>query len=244
VYLLNEGLSLFASYGEGFRQQTGSDFQGNQFDPNVTESLEFGLKVDVGAFGDKVTGSINVAAFQVDQSNILVNDDRPEATAAGFFSIDGGEAQSRGVEVDANLHFASNWSLWLSYAYTDAEFTTTNPDADFGALIEAGDPLINSPENQLNVQVSKAFQVSNLDAQIGGGLLYTDERAGFTGFDFTLPSYTTARLFAEVQASEKFSIRFDVENLFDETFFTNSFADVWVEPGAPRNYRLSASYAF
>ena len=244
VYLLNEGLSLFASYGEGFRQQTGSDFQGNQFDPNVTESLEFGLKVDVGAFGDKVTGSINVAAFQVDQSNILVNDDRPEATAAGFFSIDGGEAQSRGVEVDANLHFASNWSLWLSYAYTDAEFTTTNPDADFGALIEAGDPLINSPENQLNVQVSKAFQVSNLDAQIGGGLLYTDERAGFTGFDFTLPSYTTARLFAEVQASEKFSIRFDVENLFDETFFTNSFADVWVEPGAPRNYRLSVSYAF
>jgi len=107
-------------------------------------------------------------------------------------------------------------------------------------LIEAGDPLINSPENQLNIQLSKGFKVSNWDAQVGGGVLYTDDRAGFTGFDFTLPSYTTVRLFGEVRPSDKFSIRLDIENLFDETFFTNSFADVWVEPGAPRNYRLSA----
>jgi len=86
--------------------------------------------------------------------------------------------------------------------------------------------------------------VSNIEAQVGAGLLYTDDRAGFTGFDFTLPSYTTARLFAEVSPSESFSVRLDLNNIFDETFFTNSFADVWVEPGAPRNFRLSASYSF
>ena len=173
-----------------------------------------------------------------------MNDDRPEATALGFFTIDAGEARSRGVELDANLNFSNDWSFWLSYAYTDAVFTTTNPDADFGSIIEAGDPLINSPENQLNIQLSKGFKVSNFDAQVGGGLLYTDERAGFTGFDFILPSYTTFRLFGELETSDKFSIRLDVENLFDDTFYTNSFADVWVEPGAPRNYRLSASYSF
>lgn len=245
VYLINEGVSVFASYGEGFRQQTGSDFLGNQLDPNITESAELGVKVDVGALADNINGSINLAFFDVDQSNNVINDTSPEAQAAGgFFLAAAGEAQSRGVELDANLHFASDWSLWLSYAYTDAEFTTTNNDPDFGSLIEAGDPLINSPENQLNIQLSKGFKVSNIDAQVGGGVLYTDERAGFTGFDFTLPSYTTFRLFGEVRPSDKFSIRFDIENLFDETFFTNSFADVWVEPGAPRNYRLSASYSF
>ena len=47
VYLVNDGFSLYASYGEGFRQQTGSDFQGNQFDPNLTESAEFGFKWDL-----------------------------------------------------------------------------------------------------------------------------------------------------------------------------------------------------
>ncbi len=245
VYLLNQGVSLFASYGEGFRQQTGSDFQGNQLDPNITESLEFGVKLDVGALTDNITGSVNFAVFDIDQSNNVVNDTSPEAIATGgFFIAAAGAARSRGAELDANLNFANEWTLWLSYAYTDAEFTTTNPDADFGSLIEAGDQLINSPENQLNIQLSKGFRVSNIEAQVGAGLLYTDDRAGFTGFDFTLPSYTTARLFAEVSPSESFSVRLDLNNIFDETFFTNSFADVWVEPGAPRNFRLSASYSF
>ncbi len=244
VYLLNKGVSLYASYGEGFRQQTGSDFLGNQFEPNITESAEFGVKVDLDALGSDTSGSLTLTAFQVDQSNILVNDDRPEAVAAGFFSTSAGEAQSRGIELDANLHFANDMKLWLSYAYTKAEFTTSNPDPDFGALIEVGDPLINSPEHQLNIQVSKGFDVANMDAQVGAGLLYTDERSGWTGFDFTLPSYTTTRLFAELTPSERLSIKFDIDNVFDETFYTNSFADVWVEPGAPRRYRLSASYSF
>jgi len=83
-----------------------------------------------------------------------------------------------------------------------------------------------------------------LPAQLGGGLLYTDARAGFTGFDFTLPSYTTVRLFGEIEPVAGLSIRADIDNLFDEVFYTNSFADVWVEPGAPRRWRVTASYAF
>ena len=244
VYRVNDGFSLYASYGEGFRQQTGSDFQGNQFDPNLTESAEVGFKADLANFFDRMTGSVTVSLFQVDQSNILVNDDRPEAVAAGFFSLPAGEARSRGLELDANIATESGIDLWFSYAYTDAEFTNSNPDADFGALIERGDPLINAPEHQLNLQASKTFQVRGMQAQVGGGVLYTDERLGWTGFDFFLPSYTTARLFGQIEPIEGLTIRVDVDNLFDEEFYTNSFADVWVEPGAPSRYRLTAAYAF
>lgn len=244
VYSINDGLSLYASYGEGFRQQTGSDFRGNQFDPNVTESAEVGLKMDMQHFFDGVAGSLTLAAFQVDQSNILVNDDRPEAVAAGFFSRSAGEARSRGIELDANVLFESGLNLWFSYAYTDAEFTTSNPDADFGALIEKGDPLINAPENQLNLQLSQNFTLAGVPTQVGGGVLYTDERLGWTGFDFFLPSYTTVRLFAQIEPMDGVSVRFDMDNLLDETFYTNSFADVWVEPGMPRSYRVTAAYAF
>lgn len=244
VYLVNDGVSVYASYGEGFRQQTGSDFLGNQFDPNVTESAEVGVKFDMQALSDSVTGSVTLAAFKVDQSNILVNDNRPEAVAAGYFSTSAGKADSQGVELDANLNFANDVKFWLSYAYTDAKFATTNPDADFGALIEAGDPLINSPKHQLNIQASKAFSIANMNAEVGAGMQYTDERLGWTAFDFFLPSYTTARIFGELKPSEKLSFRLDVDNAFDETFYTNSYADVWVEPGAPRRYRLTASYSF
>jgi iron complex outermembrane receptor protein len=244
VYRVNDGLSLYASYGEGFRQQTGSDFQGNQFDPNLTESAELGLKMDLETLFDNVSGSVGLTLFQVDQSNILVNDDRPEAVAAGFFSRAAGEARSRGIELDANLTTDNGVNIWFSYAFTDAEFTTSNPDADFGALIEVGDPLINAPEHQLNLQVSKDLMINGMPAQFGGGVLYTDERLGWTGFDFFLPSYTTARLFGQIEPVDGVAVRLDIDNAFDETFYTNSFADVWVEPGAPRRYRLTASYAF
>ncbi|MEM8984190.1 MAG: TonB-dependent siderophore receptor [Pseudomonadota bacterium] len=244
VYLINDGFSVYGSYGEGFRQQTGSDFQGNQFEPNVTESAEIGFKADLGHFFDDLGGSVTFTLFQVDQSNILVNDDRPEAVAAGFFSFPAGEARSFGVELDANIETDNGLKLWFSYAYTDATFTNSNPDADFGARIDEGDQLINSPENQLNIQVSKSFVANGKEAQIGGGVLYTDERVGWTGFDFFLPSYTTFRVFGQVEPTDGLTLRLDVDNLFDETFYTNSFADVWVEPGMPQRVRFTVAYEF
>ncbi len=245
VYRVNDGFSLYASYGEGFRQQTGSDFQGNQFEPNITESAEIGFKVDVQNFVDGATGMVTLTLFQVDQSNILVNDDRPEATAAGFFLFAAGEARSRGLEFDTSLETDKGTRLWLSYAYTDAEYTTSNLEqSGFGAVVEVGDPLINSPEHQLNIQASKTFEIGGKPMQLGGGLLYTGERDGFTGFNFTLPSYTTVRLFGQYEPTERLQLRVDIDNALDEVYYTNSFADVWVGVGAPRRYRLSAAYSF
>ncbi len=245
VYMLNEGTSLYASYGEGYRQQTGQDFQGNQFDPNVTDSTEVGFKTDLSALSDSVDGIFNLTLFRVKQSNFLVNDDRPEATAVGFFSIAAGEAESTGLEVDTNLSFDNGVGLWFSYAYTDAEFLNSFADADgFGFTIDAGDPVINSPEHQASLQVTKDFDVDNTAIKVGGGLLYVGERNGWVGADFDLPSYTTARVFAEADFNNNVSLRFDLDNAFDETFYTNSFANVWVEPGAPRRARLTLTYNF
>jgi iron complex outermembrane receptor protein len=75
-------------------------------------------------------------------------------------------------------------------------------------------------------------------------LLYVGKRNGFVGSDFELPGYTTVRVFGEIEPVENISLRLDVDNLFDETFYTNSFADVWVEPGAPRRFRASIAYRF
>lgn len=245
VYSLNEGMSVYASYGEGYRQQTGQDFQGNQFDPNITESSELGLKVDLESVTDSIAGLFNVTLFKVKQSNFLVNDDRPEATAVGFFSVAAGEAESTGLELDANLMFNNDVNLWFSYAYTKAEFLNSFADADgFGFTIDAGDQMINSPEHQLSLQISKQFAIDALSINLGGGLVYVGERNGWVGSDFDLPSYTTARLFGDVKFDNDVSLRLDVDNLFDETFYTNSYANVWVEPGTPRRVRLTVSYSF
>ena len=244
VWQVDDGLSLYASYGEGFRQQSGSDFQGNQFAPNITSSAEIGIKADPGVYFAGVEGIVTLTAFEVEQSNILVNDNRPEAVAAGFFSFTAGEARSRGIEFDANLAFDSGLNVWVSYAYIDAEFTNSNPDPDFGALIEAGDPLINSPDHQLSVLVSQSFEAGGLPIEAGGRFLHVGERLGWTGFDFLLPDYTIVGLFAEAELAPGFTLRGDIDNLFDETYYTNSFADVWVQPGAPMTARITARFAF
>jgi len=49
---------------------------------------------------------------------------------------------------------------------------------------------------------------------------------------------------APIAPTERFAIRFDLDTAFDKTYYTNSYADVWVEPGAPRRYRVTASYSF
>jgi len=243
VYLLDDSISFYATYGEGFRQLTGSDYAGNPFEPNQSESTEVGVKTDLTSFFDDVRGDITLSIFNIEQSNILVFDSSDEASD-GFFLTPGGEARSRGVELDINAEFSNGIALWVSYAYIDAESTNDAADANFVAAIEAGDPLINVPENQLSVQVGKSLTVSDMPVRLGTGLLYVDERLGQTATDFYLPSYTTVRAFAQIEPVENLVVRAEVDNLFDKEHYTNSFADVWVEPGAPRRFRVSASYRF
>ena len=104
--------------------------------------------------------------------------------------------------------------------------------------------MINSPKHQLSLQISQDLQIAGLPAQVGGGLQHTSRRNGWVGFDFDLPKYTTVRLFGEIEPVENLTVRVDLDNLFDETFYTNSFADVWVQPGTPRWFRVSATYSF
>ncbi|MEL7197071.1 MAG: TonB-dependent siderophore receptor [Pseudomonadota bacterium] len=241
VYRATDGISLYASYGEGIRQLSGADFEGNSFDPNKSTSLEAGIKLDLGEVFDGVNGSASATVFDVDQSNILIFDPRPEA--AGEL-IPAGEARSRGLELDANANFDSGLSVWISYAYIDAEYTNSGTDSATFTTFEPGEALINSPDHQLSLQVSQSLTLGNLGAQLGGGVLHVGSRNGEVGGDFDLPSYTTARIFGQIEPIENLAVRLDVDNLFDETFYTDSFANVWVQPGAPRTFRVSARFSF
>ena len=238
VYKASDSVSIYASYGEGIRQLSGDDPDGNSFDPNKTKSTELGVKTDLGGLFGNVEGSASATLFKVDQSNILV--------FGGNFTdpIPAGEAESKGLEIDANLTFANDLNVWLSYAYTDGEYTNQGVDTSTFTEFEPGSPLVNSPDHQLSVQMSKDFELSEMPAELGGGILYVGERSGELGTDYTLPDYLTVRLFGEIEPVENIALRLSVDNLFDETYYTDSFASVWTQPGAPRRFRVSARYSF
>ena len=242
VYEVNDQLSVYASYGENFRPFTLADTAGNDLDPNVSTSLEAGVKF--GLFDGALNGVATV--FQVDQGNILAVDD-------SFSAIPAGSAESQGFELDLNGQITDSIDFWLSYAYIDIGTEEDFNDPNFGATIEAGTRLINVPDHQLSLQIAKDFHENGLPLRAGGGLLYVGERLGqFGDFfgqneqfgEFELPDYITFRAFAEYNITDAISARVDVDNIFDEDHFLNSFASLWVQPGEPRRFKASLAYRF
>ncbi|WP_286891004.1 TonB-dependent siderophore receptor [Pseudoalteromonas sp. ESRF-bin5] len=235
VYEASDYVSVYGAYGENFRPLSGSDANGNGFEPNQSASAELGVKFtlnDGALFG-------TVAVFKVEQDNMLVVDD---ATAFTYAAI--GEAQSRGIEIDLTGELTDTLEIWASYAYVDATIENSFSDANFGYTVEAGASLLNVPEQQLSLQLVQSTALYGKAIKFGGGLLHVGKRNGFFGTDFELPSYTTARVFVNYDVTDKIGIAAEVNNLFDETYYTNSFADAWVQPGTPRNVKFSAAYRF
>ena len=226
VYAANDALSFYAAYGQGFRANIGADIAGRIFDPETSRSAEVGAKLNL--LDGKLTGT--VALFTLTKDNVLAAD-----PANPGFSVPIGRARSRGLEVDLNGKLPGDVDLLFSYAYVDATARAAVLDPNFGLNIRVGDRLINIPRHQFNVQAAKGFQLTDdLKLTLGGGVQHTGGRLGETATQFFLPAYTLARAFARVEISEHYELFAEVTNLFNATYYTNSFAQLWVQPGQPR----------
>ncbi|MGY6551523.1 MAG: TonB-dependent siderophore receptor [Erythrobacter sp.] len=235
VYRVTPEVSLYATYGENFRPLSGADFAGNTFDPNQSRAIEGGVKY--AAANGRLTATASV--FSINQENILVAD-----PVNADFQIAAGEASSRGFEFDLNGEIAPRLDLWVSYAYVDAKVDNDVGDPNFGLPIAAGSPLLNIPDHTLNVQLAYNLELYERDVRLGGGVLHVGRRLGEVATTFELPAYTLARVFAEGELANGVRLRFDIDNLFNTRWFANSFSQLWLQPGMPRNARVTASFAF
>ena len=233
VYRAEDALSLYATYGENFRPLSGADAQGNGFEPNQSTSVEAGAKFSLGG----IDGT--VAVFQVKQKNILVAEDASAATQLAI-----GKARSQGLEIDLQGEITKDLSLWASYAYVDAKTSNTFNDPNFGVAVPAGSRLLNVPKHTLSLQLVNSMAVAGRGLQFGGGLLYVGQRSGEFTTNFKLPAYTVVRAFAAYELTKSTTLRLDVDNLFNETYYTNSFSALWVQPGPPLSARVSAAFKF
>jgi iron complex outermembrane receptor protein len=233
VYKASGALSFYATYGENFRPLSGATDE-NELAPNQSESVEIGVKFALN--GGALSGTF--AVFDVKQSNIATFDADFNATAIG-------EAASKGVELDLTGELTDTLSIWVSYSYVDAE--TKNDYTDFISFnsIPAGSDLLNIAENQLSLQIVQQAELAGRELDLIAGLVYVGERSGeFGNPSFKLPEYATVRIASSYEISDSLTLRAEVNNLFDEEYYTNSYANVWVQPGTPRSFRFSASYNF
>jgi iron complex outermembrane receptor protein len=235
VFEANAALTLYGSYGQGFRANSGTDFAGKAFAPEESESYELGGKLTL-LDGDL---EATIAAFSMTKTNVITAD----PSNAGF-SLAIGEAESQGLEVDVSAELPGELDLRLSYAFVDAKVVKDGLDPNFAAIIKKGDRLINVPEQSFSALLSKEFDLKGHELELGGGLHYVGARLGETATNFELPAYSTLRLFATYDLSEHVELSAQIHNVADTTYYTNSFSRLWVAPGAPRTVTVALRYGF
>ena len=235
VWTASPSLSLFAAYGEGFRSNIGATAKGEIFDPEVSRAFEAGLRFTL-LEGD-LSGTL--AYFSMRKSQVLAAD-----PANPGFSLPIGKAGSQGVEFDLNGRLPGGVEALLSYAYVEAEARSDVLDPNFSLQIRKGDRLINVPRHSLNAQLARDFDLGETEVRLGAGVQHVGERLGETATKFELPAYTLVRLFGAWRATERVEVFGEVQNLFDETYYTNSFATLWVQPGAPRTGSVGVRLRF
>jgi len=234
AYELNNAVTLYSSYSEGFLPLSGTDANGDPFGFEYSDSFEVGAKFSYQG----ITGTL--ALFDATKSNMLVAD----PVNVGF-SAPIGKANSKGVELDLSTYITDDTKFNLSYAYIDASTANDIINADWGVPIKKGSPLVNVPKNNLNLTLSHQTAVLGKELELGASYQYTSERLGDAAdLTFNLPSYQLVGIFGQVNLTERTKLNISVNNILDEEYAQSSYNALWVYPGAPTQFKMSLAYQF
>ncbi|WP_310540072.1 TonB-dependent receptor [Phenylobacterium sp.] len=198
--------------------------------PNETEylpdkTLNYELGLHSQWFDKRLT--LNGALYYIQWKKPQVD----SATANGLqpITINGGDAESKGIELNFAADLFEGFTLRGSYMHNETEFTETTPNLipfitppGFQGTLqyasgEAGDRLPGSPEDQGSLFAR--YETPLFDGQLafGYGVTAAGEvltRAGNKGGGVVLPAYAVHNLSVEYQA-EMWKATLYADNLFD-----------------------------
>ncbi len=228
TYALSPGVVAYVGYAQGLRPTFATFRQGVAPEPERSEQVEGGFKLDLRN-GLQAT----VAVFDLVRKNASVPDpDNPR------FSIQAGEQEATGGELDVTWSGPDGVSAYVSYGYTDARITRDR-------RLPIGDRLQNTPRNAGRVFVTWAPPAGRLKGwRFGGGLHGADTREGTLPNSYRLPGYLT---FDALIARDlgRYSVQLNLKNLTDRRYYASTGAyQEGVFPGEPFTAQVSLRAAF
>jgi len=239
VYQPIEGqLSVFANYQNGFTnvapQLVGDPNQGAQslktFDPEQANQMEFGVKTNL--FKNRLNASLSY--YDINVTDRVITD-----PSSPFNKIQGGEVESKGIEVEINANPINGLNIRAGYSYNDSETTKSdNPEILNKRPLEAG------PENLYHAWADYRFTGGKLQGfGVGAGINGASDRFAInyvsTG-EFILPAYTIANASVYYQAN-KYRISLKLNNAFNKEYYKG-----WttITPQTPRTLFAKVAYTF
>jgi iron complex outermembrane recepter protein len=227
VYLFDNGLAPYASYAESFEPQSGTDVQGQPFKPTTGQQYEVGVKFQPNGYESFIT----LSAYQLTRQNILTPD--PDPLNAGF-SVQTGEARSRGIEVEAKASLAENFDLTAAYTFTNAEITKSNGT-------DEGNQLDSVPKHAASLWADYTIDEGALDGfGLGAGVRYIGETTDSTN---TVTVEDVALFDAAIHYEwNSFRFALNANNLTDETYISSCFSPTFCYFGQRRTVLGSVTY--
>jgi iron complex outermembrane receptor protein len=206
LYQPTQQLSLFANCAKSFGM--GFDYESNDlYKPQEATQCEVGAKTEL--LGGRL--SLNAALYDLTKTNIPTAD---PANPTRTIAI--GEAESRGLELDAQGKLTDTLSLIASYAYTDTEITKDGKGNE-------GNRLPYAPRSQYSLWLSYHPNGSTLDGlTLGGGVFGAGQRYGDAANSYGDDSYAKVDLFAAYRFKlnqTKMTAQLNVNNVFNEKFY-------------------------
>jgi iron complex outermembrane receptor protein len=173
-YVFDFGLSPYVAYARSFQPAVGITAK-IPLVPTTGEQAEVGVKY-------QPTGTnllLTAALFDITQQNVTTTDPNNPG-----FSVQTGEARSRGAEFEATMSLTEGLKLVGSYTYTDTEVTKTNTPSQLGKH------LIIMPMNQAALWADYTFQHGQLAGfGAGGGVRYVGDSYGDAANTILIPDY-------------------------------------------------------
>lgn len=240
VYQIVENkVSVFGNYMNGFKNvapTTVADLDGSnprtkEFDPEQANQFEVGLKTSL--YKDIISASVSYYDIRV-KDRVITDPNNINN------SIQGGEVESKGVEVSIVANPIKGLNVIAGFSHNDAEVTKESPGDGYLGLRpeEAG------PETLVNLWANYTVTEGQLKGfGIGFGGNYASEyktlnRAN-TG-TFALPDYTVLNS-ALSYDNDKFNVSLKLNNMLNEKYYSG-----WstVTPQRLRSITAGVTYKF
>ncbi len=228
IFKPRPNVSLYASYSQSFLPRSGDQFltlsttQAN-LEPEEFTNYELGAKWNV-----RPNLNVTAALFQLDRTNATTPD-----PVNPLVTINVGKTRTQGLELAVTGTIRPNWQVSGAYAYQDA-------------ALEGNDAvrLAQVPEHQFSLW--NRYDVSD---RLGFGLGITHQSDQFAAIrtlatTTRLPSFTRVDAAVFYSVSEAVEVQVNVENLFDETYFSDAHNNFNISPGAPLNARFTVRARF
>jgi len=197
-------------------------------EPEKVKNIELGTKWNV--FNNRL--SLSAAVFKLDKTNAKVQVD-----ANTYATV--GRQETKGYELGFAGNVTDKWQVFGGYTYLDSTLAEVGPLASNQAA--KGKQFPNTPKNSFSLW--NTYKVLP-KLTIGGGANYVSKVYGNTANTKWVPDYWLFNAMASYEFDRSLSVRLNVNNVFDKTYYDRAYTTHMATVGAGRQAVMTLNYKF